>query len=116
MLIEIRIAKAAEDLLERTERRADVHDDPVLVEVATPKRCLDDVRRAVQALGGSEDGTGKAVRDHDVVADGDGVDGCSSVVDDVAEPRQLAGGKGLHGPGEVGERAGSGDQRVERVV
>ena len=70
LVVEVAVGQLAEHGVQLLGRPADVDDDVVGVEVGAPERRVDDVRRPVQALRGSEHLTAEAVGDHHVVADG----------------------------------------------
>ena len=89
--------------------QADVDDDVVGVQLGPAERGVDDEGGAVQLLGRSEDLAAEAVRDHDVVADGDAEHGLTlrvavGVDDAVAQRGQLAGGQPGQHLGQLVER------------
>ena len=69
LVVQVAVVELAEDGVELLGGQADVHDDAVGVELGPPEGRVDDVRRAVQPLGGSEDLAAETVGDHHVVAD-----------------------------------------------
>src|SRR5690606_11361526 len=70
LVVEIAVVQLREHRTQRFARGADVDDDAVRVERGAPELDVDDVRRAVQTLRGTERLAGEAVRDQEVVADG----------------------------------------------
>ena len=71
LFVQVPVAQLADHGMQFRSRPPDIHDDVVRVQRLPPKRGIDNVRRPVQALRGTEDFTAEAVGDHHVIADGD---------------------------------------------
>ncbi len=71
LLVQVPVAQLADHGMQFRSGPPDVHDDVVRVQRLPPKGGVDDVRRPVQALRGTEHLTTEAVGDHHVIADGD---------------------------------------------
>jgi hypothetical protein len=73
IVVEVAIVELCEHDAQRLHCRADVDDEPILVELHALELDIDDVRRAVQVPRGTEDLSFEAVRDHEVIAHRDAV-------------------------------------------
>jgi hypothetical protein len=73
IVVEIAVVELREHDAQSLERRADVDDEPVVIELHALELDIDDVSRAVQVLRGTEDLSFETVRDHEVIADRDAV-------------------------------------------
>ena len=104
LVVEVAVGELSQQLVQLLGRTTDVDHDVVGVEVRTPERGVDDVRRAVQALRRSEYIAAEAVGDHHVIADGDAEhDLIPFVGDGVAERRQSSRGQPGHHVGQLAE-------------
>ena len=72
-LVEVAVIERGERRAQHLGRQADVNDHAVHVERRTPEFQIDDERRAVEALRGTEGLAVKTVGDHEMVADRNGV-------------------------------------------
>ena len=71
LVVEVAEVQRGEHFAQASLGAADVDDDAVGVELGAAELDVDDVGRAVQLLRGAEHLPLEAVRDHEVVADGD---------------------------------------------
>ena len=71
--VEILVGERLQRLVQHVERRADVDHHVLLGQLFAEECDIDDEGGAVHALGRPEKGIGKAVGDHDPVADLNGV-------------------------------------------